>query len=76
MLSSHMLQMSLFKSCYSDLQASPSDPENFPFIVIGNKINVDGGNSRVVLEKEARAWCASKGNIPYYETSAKEGTNV
>uniref|UniRef100_M4F5V0 Uncharacterized protein n=1 Tax=Brassica campestris TaxID=3711 RepID=M4F5V0_BRACM len=58
------------------IQASPSDPENFPFIVIGNKINVDGGNSRVVLEKEARAWCASKGNIPYYETSAKEGTNV
>ncbi|KAH0916948.1 hypothetical protein HID58_024608 [Brassica napus] len=57
------------------IQASPSDPENFPFIVIGNKINVDGGNSRVVLEKEARAWCASKGNIPYYETSAKEGTN-
>jgi len=30
------------------LQASPSDPENFPFVVIGNKIDVDGGNSRVV----------------------------
>lgn len=29
-------------------QASPSDPENFPFIVLGNKIDVDGGNSRVV----------------------------
>ncbi|CAH2036229.1 unnamed protein product [Thlaspi arvense] len=58
------------------IQASPSDPENFPFVVIGNKIDVDGGNSRVVSEKKARAWCASKGNIPYYETSAKEGTNV
>lgn len=32
----------------SNLQASPSDPENFPFVVIGNKIDVDGGNSRVV----------------------------
>ncbi|KAL0365505.1 UNVERIFIED_CONTAM: Ras-related protein Rab7 [Sesamum angustifolium] len=53
------------------IQASPSDPENFPFVVIGNKIDADGGNSRV-----ARAWCASKGNIPYFETSAKEGTNV
>ena len=33
---------------HSPLQASPSDPENFPFVVIGNKIDVDGGNSRVV----------------------------
>ncbi|KAJ0076854.1 hypothetical protein Patl1_36390 [Pistacia atlantica] len=58
------------------IQASPSDPENFPFVVLGNKIDVDGGNSRVVSEKKARAWCASKGNIPYFETSAKEGLNV
>ena len=29
-----------------------------------------------VSEKKARAWCASKGNIPYFETSAKEGFNV
>ncbi|MED6204129.1 hypothetical protein PIB30_006195 [Stylosanthes scabra] len=56
--------------------ASPSDPENFPFVVIGNKVDIDGGNSRVVSEKKARAWCASKGNIPYFETSAKEGINV
>ena len=27
-------------------------------------------------EKKVRAWCASKGNIPYFETSAKEGVNV
>ncbi|GFS46190.1 RAB GTPase homolog G3F [Actinidia rufa] len=26
------------------IQASPSDPENFPFVVIGNKVDVDGGN--------------------------------
>ncbi|KAG6436243.1 hypothetical protein SASPL_101128 [Salvia splendens] len=103
------------------IQASPTDPENFPFVVIGNKTDVEGGNSRVeknhrakgihlmrggilwtyhdiyyavavklsliltnivlpalpqVSEKKARAWCASKGNIPYFETSAKEGTNV
>lgn len=95
--------------------------------MLGNKIDVDGGNSRVVSslpppvillslslanlvvsefsqldfgiigdvmempmqlltwffvfwlqvsEKKARAWCASKGNIPYFETSAKEGFNV
>jgi hypothetical protein len=33
---------------YLIFQASPSDPENFPFVVLGNKIDVDGGNSRVV----------------------------
>ncbi|PPD97991.1 hypothetical protein GOBAR_DD04988 [Gossypium barbadense] len=58
------------------LQADPSDPESFPFIVIGNKIDIDGGNSRMVSEKKARDWCASKGNIPYFETSAKEDYNV
>ncbi|URE28290.1 ras-related protein [Musa troglodytarum] len=58
------------------IQASPSDPENFPFIVLGNKTDIDGGNSRVVSEKKAKHWCTSKGNIPYFETSAKEGINV
>ena len=29
-----------------------------------------------ISEKKAKAWCASKGNIPYFETSAKEGLNV
>ncbi|PSS17923.1 Ras-related protein like [Actinidia chinensis var. chinensis] len=57
------------------IRASPSEPENLPFVVVGNKIDVDGGNSRV-SEKKARAWCASKGNIPYFETYAKEGFNV
>ncbi|KAH8950355.1 hypothetical protein BDL97_10G080800 [Sphagnum fallax] len=58
------------------IQASPSDVENFPFVVLGNKVDVDSGNSRVVSEKKAKAWCASKGNIPYFETSAKEDYNV
>ncbi|XP_024378423.1 ras-related protein Rab7 [Physcomitrium patens] len=58
------------------IQASPSDPDNFPFVVLGNKVDVDGGNSRVVSEKKAKAWCAAKGDIPYFETSAKEDFNV
>jgi hypothetical protein len=29
-------------------QANPPDPRTFPFILLGNKIDVDGGNSRVV----------------------------
>ncbi|CAN1235292.1 Ras-related protein Rab7 [Linum perenne] len=50
-------------------QANPADPKSFPFILLGNKIDVDG-------EKRAKDWCASKGNIPYFETSAKEDYNV
>lgn len=57
-------------------QASPSDPDNFPFVVLGNKIDVEGGNNRVVSEKKAKQWCSSKGGIPYFETSAKEDYNV
>ena len=28
------------------------------------------------VEKKARQWCAHKGNICYYETTAKEDYNV
>ena len=58
------------------LQASPADPDNFPFVVLGNKTDLDAGRSRQVSEKKARQWCAAKGNIPYFETSAKEDINV
>jgi len=29
-----------------------------------------------VSQKRAMTWCQSKGNIPYFETSAKEAINV
>lgn len=57
-------------------QANPPNLKNFPFLLLGNKIDIDGGNSRVVSEKKAKEWCASKGNIPYFETSAKEDYNI
>ncbi|KAJ7956924.1 ras-related protein Rab7-like [Quillaja saponaria] len=57
-------------------QADPTDPEAFPFILLGNKVDIDGGSSRMVSEKKARDWCAARGNIPYFETSAKEDYNV
>jgi len=56
------------------VQAGPKDPENFPFVVLGNKIDLE--NQRVVSQKRAQAWCATKNSIPYYETSAKEAINV
>ncbi|KAL9599751.1 MAG: hypothetical protein Q9219_003634 [cf. Caloplaca sp. 3 TL-2023] len=57
------------------VQASPRDPENFPFVVLGNKIDVEE-NKRMISAKRAMTFCASKGNIPYFETSAKEAVNV
>lgn len=57
------------------VQASPRDPDNFPFVVLGNKIDVDE-SKRMVSQKRAMAFCQAKGNIPYFETSAKEAINV
>jgi len=56
------------------IQAAPRYPDNFPFIVIGNKIDLE--SQRVISQKRAMAWCQSKGDIPYFETSAKEAINV
>lgn len=124
------------------LQANPTDREHFPFVLLGNKVDHEGGRTRVVRgiqhdflckmlllliwlvyqsnglqlfdnavsasialivrvhlykrgsdplnlhdemtreshaqvqEKKAKQWCTSKGNIPHFDTSAKEATNV
>eukprot|EP00052_Salpingoeca_macrocollata_P029145 m.290494 g.290494 ORF g.290494 m.290494 type:complete len:206 (+) comp22950_c3_seq1:163-780(+) len=55
------------------IQASPRDPENFPFVVLGNKVDLE---SRAISQKRAMSWCQNKNNIPYFETSAKEAINV
>ncbi|KAI4688904.1 Rab GTPase ypt7 [Alternaria hordeiaustralica] len=57
------------------VQASPMDPESFPFVVIGNKIDVEE-SKRMISSKRAMTFCQSKGGIPYFETSAKEAINV
>ncbi|KAG8004132.1 Ras-related protein Rab-9B [Nibea albiflora] len=54
---------------YSDVK----DPERFPFVVLGNKVDME---QREVGEDEARAWCEENGCCPYFETSAKDDTNV
>lgn len=59
-------------------QTDIPDPTKFPFVVVGNKIDVDGGANRAIGEKVAKEWCESikSGGIPYFETSAKEDHNV
>ncbi|XP_017778920.1 PREDICTED: ras-related protein Rab-7a [Nicrophorus vespilloides] len=55
------------------IQASPREPENFPFVLLGNKVDLE---PRGISTKRAQQWCQSKNNIPYFETSAKEALNV
>jgi len=55
-------------------QAALKDSTNYPFLIIGNKI--DDEKNRVILKKRAEKWCSENGNIPYFETSAKEAINV
>ncbi|KAI8917700.1 ras family-domain-containing protein [Powellomyces hirtus] len=57
------------------LQASPRDPDNFPFVVLGNKVDIEE-SKRQVSKKRAMTWCQQKGNIPYFETSAREAIDV
>lgn len=57
------------------IQASPREPETFPFVVLGNKIDV-GEERRMINQKRAQGYCQNRGQIPYFETSAKESINV
>ena len=54
------------------IQAGPRDPDNFPFVVIANKIDL---NQREISQQRALAWCQER-NYTYFETSAKEVINV
>jgi len=49
------------------------DPNAFPCVVVGNKVDM---GSRAVSTESAQEWCKSKGDIPFFETSALDGTNV
>jgi len=55
-------------------QLNPKDPENFPFVLLGNKS--DKQSDRKVSEQKIKQYCQQKGNMAYYETSAKDNTNV
>jgi Ras-related protein Rab-7A len=55
-------------------QANPKNPESFPFVVLGNK--VDKESERRVPQTKAQAWARSKGEIPLFECSAKDSVNV
>ena len=52
--------------------ANPQNPDSFPFVLIGNKCNKE----RKVDPKKIKKYCETKSNMPYFETSDKNNTNV
>ncbi|KAH8312839.1 hypothetical protein KR044_013203, partial [Drosophila immigrans] len=54
------------------LMAHTENPVQFSIAVIGNKIDLE---NRQVSKREAEQWCKSL-SIPYFECSAKDGSNV
>jgi len=57
------------------VHASPRNADTFPFVVLGNKADL-ASSRRQVSASKAKSWAASKGDIPSFETSAKEALNV
>uniref|UniRef100_A0AC35U7J4 Ras-related protein Rab-7a n=1 Tax=Rhabditophanes sp. KR3021 TaxID=114890 RepID=A0AC35U7J4_9BILA len=55
------------------IQANPRNAENFPFVLIGNKTDLP---THAITEARAKRWCESKNNIPFFQVSVKEGTNI
>ncbi|XP_008408739.1 ras-related protein Rab-7a [Poecilia reticulata] len=54
------------------VQGEPQDPENFPFIVLGNKTDL---SNREVSHRKAMQWCEEIG-AEYFEGSAKEDLDM
>lgn len=52
---------------------SNTEVKSFPFVVIGNKIDLEG--RRIVDTNTAKLWCEDQG-FPYIEASAKTGEGV
>ncbi len=51
-----------------------SDEDSFPYVVIGNKLDLP--EQRKITSEDARQWCKDNGDLPYFETSAKDSVNV
>lgn len=52
-----------------------AQPDTFPFMVIGNKLDLEE-EGRAVSYNELEAFCEDHGGMGFMETSAKENMNV
>lgn len=57
------------------VHANVSSPETFPFVILGNKVDIED-NKKTVNAKSAQELTKSLGNIPLFLTSAKDAINV
>ena len=55
-------------------KSSPQDNESFPFVVIGNKIDLEV--HRKISTFDGQNFCQENGNMIFYESSAKNNINV
>jgi len=55
------------------VQAAPQNPDEFPFVCIGNKVDL-ADTQRHVTKGMASKW--ADGKMPHFEASAKDATNV
>ena len=55
-------------------KSSPPDINSFPFLVIGNKVDME--ENRKVSTIDAKKFCQQNGNMLFYESSAKNNVNV
>ena len=56
------------------VQANVADHDKYPFILLGNKIDMEG--QRVVSRKQAMQWCEQHNKCQFFETSAKDAIRV
>mmetsp|Transcript_883 Transcript_883/g.2207 ORF Transcript_883/g.2207 Transcript_883/m.2207 type:complete len:235 (-) Transcript_883:15-719(-) len=61
------------------MQRIDSDPDQFPVVVVGNKVDLESGvamdGTEGVNKEDVLRWCSDRG-IGHIETSAKENTGV
>ena len=53
---------------------NPIEPDTFPFVLLGNKC--DKIAERKVQASKIKQYCETKSNMPYFEISAKNKTNI
>lgn len=57
---------------------SIEEKNKFPFVLLGNKVDIvnENADKRAVSIQQVTAYCNTHNNIQYYETSAKDDSNV
>ena len=55
-------------------QSSPDKPESFPFLLMGNKADLE--DQRQVTNEQATAYCDKQKCMKFFETSALTGQNL